>query len=127
MEMIHAFMNLDADLKIRDSLAFTPLHYAAEFGHLEIIQYFWMSGLSVDDKAMAFSSQSAITPLHLAAGNGNLDVIQFLVTQVGVNTRTSSGLTPLHYAAHKGQLDALKLLIASGADVNEANNLGVDF
>jgi len=54
----------------------TPLHYAAESGHLSVVEYL------VNQKAdINVSDEYDQTPLHLAADNNHFNVFEFLVNK----------------------------------------------
>ena len=51
----------------------TPLHFAAEKGHLECVKILMNCGLSPDCK-----KSGGYTPMHLAAENGHDEVVEYL-------------------------------------------------
>jgi ankyrin repeat protein len=77
---------------------YTPLHYAAENGDLEVVT--WM--LKTGSEVSPFDSNGR-TPLHSAADCGQLDIVKVLIS-AGSNVSSSGnqGETPLHLAALKG-------------------------
>jgi len=52
----------------------TPLHYAAEKGHISIVEYLVDQKVDINAKYI-----DDWTPLHLAAANGHLSVVEYLV------------------------------------------------
>ena len=84
----------------------TPLHFAAAYGHLSVVQYLQNEGANMEAK-----NESGSTPLHLAALNGYLSVVQYLKNQ-GANTeaRTNEGNTPLQLASLNGHLAVVQYL-----------------
>ena len=92
----------------------TPLHYASENGHLEIVQFLLSNGAEVD----AVDSDN-VTPLLHAASRGHVpvDVVEALLDRgANINHQNNDKITPLHYAALGNLLPVVKILINRGAD-----------
>ncbi|EUB59692.1 Ankyrin repeat domain-containing protein 39 [Echinococcus granulosus] len=86
----------------RDSFGFTPLHYAAKNGKLEICKVLLAHGANV----AATTRCGKATPLHRAAYSGNLSIVQLLCSHAKQNGDVSlvgmldaDGQTCLHAAA----------------------------
>ena len=87
----------------------TPLHYAAQKGHLPVVQH--ICNL-LEDKNPKDSND--VTPLHSAAGSGHLEVVKFLADHVE-DKHPKDGVywgqeTPLDYAKEDGHLEVVKFL-----------------
>jgi ankyrin repeat protein len=82
--------NHNVDLVSRDSHALTPIHYAAMFGNVSVLKWFWGLGLSIETKSFSFLVQSGISPLHLASQFGHEDVVAFLLA-IGVDRNVQTG------------------------------------
>lgn len=98
----------------------SPLHLAAENGHLEIVKFLIEKGADVLDR-----NNSGRVALHQAAIKGHIDVMEFLIAQgTPVDAPSLQKYTPLHYTAMWGNKETLEYLIAKGANVNnrESNN-----
>jgi len=54
----------------------TPLHYAANNGHLSIVEYLANQKADIKEK-----DRDDWTPLHYAANNGHLSIVEYLVNQ----------------------------------------------
>ena len=112
----------------RNSLGFTPLHYAAHHGHVNICQLICEkiigTGLHLRSSSpvkMVYGpeSNSGFTPLHFAACFGHVEVCKFLCLNLEEkNPRNKYGLTPLHIAAEKGHLDVCEFLCSNLQDKN---------
>ena len=93
----------------------TPLHYAAQFGNLDIAKTITNHITDRNPKDI-----HGYTPLHSAASNGHLEIVTFLkkfVSNVNIRAKPShKGKTPLHVAAQHGHFPVVKYLIAEGAD-----------
>ncbi|TYZ61591.1 hypothetical protein PybrP1_003467 [[Pythium] brassicae (nom. inval.)] len=87
----------------------TPLFAAAEYGHLEVVQYL----MDADPDWRQHSS-----PVHAVASNGHLDVLDHLVSAgVDVDLTNAFDVTPLCAAVLSGKLPIMGYLLANGADV----------
>jgi ankyrin repeat protein len=120
----------------------TPLHYAARFGHKEITELLIAAGTDVNAK-----DEGEFTPLHwagtkeivelliaagadvnvkdeyggtpLASAVETKEIVELLIAAgADVNAKDKDDMTPLHEAASWGHKDVVELLIANGADLN---------
>jgi ankyrin repeat protein len=111
------------DVRTHDGSARTPLHMAAETGHLAIARFLLDRGSKIDETAKGIS-YLGWTPLHFAAANGREGVVEMLIKE-GADVNAPKKYTPLHAAAEQGRANTAKVLIAHGADVNNGlNNKG---
>jgi ankyrin repeat protein len=112
-------MELRADVNRAMDDGCTPSHFAAEFGHLHIIQ-------CMEEESDANIDQSpwdGFSVLHAAAQHGRQDIICYMVKTLGldVNTSTLSGCTLTYCASLHGQYKTVRLLVRDlGADLNRA-------
>jgi ankyrin repeat protein len=98
----------------------TPLGYAAQFGHQDMVDFLLSSG------TYAKKDRSGL-PLHAAVDRGNLKMARTLLAAgADVNARAGyfpgDSLTPLYVAADKGNIEMAKLLLDSGADPNKPSD-----
>ncbi|MCP4602721.1 MAG: hypothetical protein GY847_19765 [Proteobacteria bacterium] len=108
-----------ADINSKDHHGWTPLHYAARSGNVNVAELLIANGSRVEVTA----GTEELTPLHLAASNNNEEAISLLVAN-GANihaTCKDNRDTPLHKAAQKGFADAVKILVDNEADVDLKN------
>jgi ankyrin len=101
----------------------SPLHSAAEFGDLEVVQI--LVELKADINA---PSQAGQTPLHVASyvdeANG-AKVVRFLLEHgADATARSKSGFTPLHRASEYGRHKIVRVLLEHGVDIEATNNQG---
>jgi cytohesin len=126
-----------------DLYDWTPLHFAAQAGQTDVVEYLITTGSDLDTETI-----SGETPLQLAARKDHKDVVGLLVENgadvsldiiarlgdmdrvrelieegADVNAEGRRGETPLHAAAAKGHKEIAELLIAKGAEV-DANRPG---
>jgi ankyrin repeat protein len=123
LDVIHALLQKAGDsvLEIDESSLSnrnTYMHWAAKFGHVDVVDKLKDAGLSTSAE-----NAKGETPMHWAAKHGNGAVIEAL-SLLGANpsSRSNDGSTPLHYAAAAGTMEAVKMLITRGALVSLADN-----
>lgn len=122
----------------------TPLHYAANGGHIDAVKALLANGADVEAERT-----SGFTPLHDAIVKKQRDVaklliahgakihgemsaayvdkqtVQLLIDLGGdVNQRDKGGDSPLDEAAFLGNTEVLKLLLDHGADINASGKYG---
>lgn len=93
----------------------TPLLWAAENGHQEIVQLLIEKGANIESKNSRYSQ----TPLLWAAENGHQEIVQLLVEKgADIESKdTSSGRTPLLWAARNGHQGIVQLLVEKGVNI----------
>jgi len=105
------------ECNIQTSDGRTPLSYACEAGHLEIVQSL-LSHPSIDPN---LQDSNGRTPLSYACQAGNLEIAQSLLSHpdTNCNLQESDGDTPLRYACRKGHLEVVwSLLSHPGIEYN---------
>ena len=104
----------------RGSLGYPALHWAAKYGHLEVVKYLVGQGAS-----LTATDNFGETALHIAAHFGHLEVVKYLVGQGASLTATDNfGETALHIAAHFGHLEVVKYLVGQGASLTATDSGG---
>jgi len=107
---------------------FTPLHFAAADGELDMANYLATHGASIDMR-----SSTGATALYLAAQRQDVAMVRLLLAQgANPNLADQAGLTPLHIAAAVGPPETVALLLQAGADATActapvADDWGVGF
>jgi ankyrin repeat protein len=93
---------------------FTPLGYAAFFGHIEAVRSLVARGADPNVKSM---NGIGAAPLHSALAEGRKEMARTLVEAgADVNAASAEGWTPLHYAAETGDIETARYLLAKGAN-----------
>uniref|UniRef100_A0AAQ6A0E7 Euchromatic histone-lysine N-methyltransferase 2 n=1 Tax=Amphiprion ocellaris TaxID=80972 RepID=A0AAQ6A0E7_AMPOC len=108
------------DVNAQDSGGWTPIIWAAEHKHVDVIKSLLNRGadVSINDKELNVC-------LHWAAYAGNVDIAE-LVLNAGCSLASVNvhGDTPLHIAAREGYLDCVTLFLSRGADIDVMNREG---
>ncbi|XP_028570813.2 histone-lysine N-methyltransferase EHMT1 isoform X1 [Podarcis muralis] len=143
---------IDPNFKMEHQNKRTPLHAAAESGHMDVCHMLIQAGANIDTcsqdqrtplmeaaennhletvkyliKAGALvdpRDAEGSTCLHLAAKKGHYDVVQYLLCneQVDVNCQDDGGWTPMIWATEYKHVELVKLLLAKGSDINIRDN-----
>ncbi|XP_064892097.1 histone-lysine N-methyltransferase EHMT1 isoform X14 [Columba livia] len=143
---------IDPNFKMEHQSKRTPLHAAAESGHVDICHMLIQAGANIDTcsedqrtplmeaaennhletvkyliKAGALvdpKDAEGSTCLHLAAKKGHYDVVQYLLSngKMDVNCQDDGGWTPMIWATEYKHIELVKLLLAKGSDVNIRDN-----
>jgi cytohesin len=101
----------------------TPLYWAALFGHKDVAELLLANGADASAKV------SGDTPLHSTAYKDQRKGVAELLLASGANVNAkddSNQETPLHIAAEQGAKEVAELLLAKGADVNAKNSYLVE-
>ncbi|GFR66528.1 ankyrin repeat and death domain-containing protein 1A, partial [Elysia marginata] len=109
------FDNLEPhDVNQIDKNERTPLHSAAEGGHVDAVNKLLECKADLHKK-----DKGGMTSVHLAAKHGNIDVLKALLLQgVEVDDRDVEGKSAVHHAAEAGHKDAVDLLLDYTANPN---------
>nr|KAF6461380.1 ankyrin repeat domain 6 [Molossus molossus] len=98
----------------------TPLHLAANKGHLSVVQILLKAGCDLD-----VQDDGDQTALHRAAVVGNTEVISALLQEgCALDRQDKDGNTALHEASWHGFSQSVKLLVKAGANVLAKNKAG---
>ncbi|XP_030054955.1 ankyrin repeat domain-containing protein 6 isoform X2 [Microcaecilia unicolor] len=98
----------------------TPLHLAANKGHLSVVQILLKAGCDLD-----VQDDGDQTALHRAAIVGNTEVLAALIHEgCALDRQDKDGNTSLHEAAWHGFSQSVKLLVKAGANVLVKNKAG---
>ena len=112
LEKVKALLKGNPDLVFIDDGrdGWTPLHYAAHWGHKDIAELLLASKAEVNARA-----NDSLTPLHIAAAQDYKDVAELLLAnKAEVNARDDDDITPLHFAADGGYKDVVELVRQHG-------------
>jgi FOG: Ankyrin repeat len=114
----------DIDPDQRDNEGRTPLSYAAEDGHTEVVKTLLREGRVDAERHDKFGQ----TALSLAASQGHTEVVKTLLREgrVDAERRDKIGLTALSLAAFRGHTEVVKTLLREGrVDAERRDNFGL--
>uniref|UniRef100_H0XGT1 Ankyrin repeat domain 6 n=1 Tax=Otolemur garnettii TaxID=30611 RepID=H0XGT1_OTOGA len=98
----------------------TPLHLAANKGHLSVVQILLKAGCDLD-----VQDDGNQTALHRATVVGNTEVIAALIQEgCALDRQDKDGNTALHEASWHGFSQSVKLLVKAGANSLAKNKAG---
>ena len=104
----------DTDVNELDINDLTPLHIAAEWGHIKIVYLLLSKGANIN----AQNKTTRNTPLHFAAIWNNIEIARMLLNNgANVNTLNIDDETPLDFAIIFNKEKTAKLLIEHGAKI----------
>ncbi|KAM9385858.1 CARD- and ANK-domain containing inflammasome adapter protein [Pholidichthys leucotaenia] len=97
----------DTNINSVDCSKETLLHFAAENGHLSIIELLICKGARLN-----LLDQTGRTALHRAASRGHTEIVKTLLKAgAPINAVDSHGKAPIHLAATNGHLNCVKVLV----------------
>ena len=104
-----------------DNRSRQPIHFAAQGGHLAVVQWLHAQGVS-----LTAPTNNGDQPIHFAAAGGHLAVVQWLHRQPGVSLTADAinGRQPIHDAAFGGHLAVVQWLHCQGVDASAATANG---
>lgn len=94
---------------------YTPLHAAAEFGHLRVVKTLVRNGATIDTWTMP----DGAAPIHLAAARGHKKVVRYLLKAGADIAFPGADGAALHYAVRNERKAMVKWLLNHGADPNQ--------
>ena len=127
VEIINDFDHIPVDLlprEVNDAAntdGMTALHFAAQKGDMEVVQYLIEHGADIKAQDSIFSR----SVIHFAAENGNLETVKYL-TEKGADLldKDGYGATALHYAAKSNRLNVIKYLVDQKVDYTATDGRG---
>ena len=91
----------------------TPLHYAWERGHLQIVEYLISKGANVEAK-----DKDGKYAIHFACMKGHLPIVKYLIsTDASVDLKEKWERTPLHLSVLFGHADIVKYFVYNCANI----------
>ncbi len=107
------------DVNEADEEGTTPLFWAAQKGHADVVVLLLAKGASPEIDGPRGM------PLHAAAEEGHREIAELLLAKgADVNAKGENDKTPLHLAAFNGRGEVVELLLAKGAAVDAKDRFG---
>ena len=109
------------DVNVKDGYGESPLHWAACYGWVELINLLIDKGADINIK-----NSHEFTPLHWAVTErygyipcpSGDEIINLLIDRgANINAEDNYGGTPLHWAVRVGRREMIELLISKGAKI----------
>ncbi|XP_008565440.1 PREDICTED: ankyrin repeat domain-containing protein 6 isoform X4 [Galeopterus variegatus] len=98
----------------------TPLHLAANKGHLSVVQILLKAGCDLD-----VQDDGDQTALHRATVVGNTEIIAVLIQEgCALDRQDKAGNTALHLACQNSHCQSTRILLLGGSRANLKNNAG---
>jgi len=117
---VRKLLNYGVNPNCETEYGMTPICFAAENGHKDIVYMLARSGAKVNHKSASHNA-----PLHLAASRGHAGVVKILLEHnAKVNILTKTNWTPAHWAVLYGYSDVLAILLQYHALLDLKNNFG---
>ena len=122
---VRVAQEIDADpgyLTAESGFGWTPLHFAAYGGNLEVAKLLLDRGAPIDRRA---NTKFRNTPLQVSLLTGEEEMAAFLVARgADVRIEQDEGFTALHEAAQIGSEKLIALFLDAGADPNSRGKDG---
>lgn len=116
---------LNVNCHASDGRRSTPLHLAAGYNRISIVQLLLQNGADVHAK-----DKGGLVPLHNACSYGHFEVTELLIKHgANVNAKDLWAFTPIHEAASKSRIEVCSLLLSEKADptlLNCHNKTAID-
>jgi len=113
-------------INVQDDKGFTPLHLAAQHGHVGVAErLLQLKGSS----QLALVDGAAHTSVHLTSESGHSEeemLLELAANEVNINGTNNDGNTPLHLASEEGHVEVVQVLLEhiSESSFNWKNNDG---
>ncbi|KAM3964878.1 ankyrin repeat domain-containing protein 39 [Aphomia sociella] len=106
--LIDKARNVKDTVNAADNSGYTPLHYAARTGNIDICKILLQNGANINTQ----TKSGVATPLHKAASAGKIDMVKFLIQSgATIEMQDVDGQTVLHKAVENNNIDLVNFLL----------------
>lgn len=113
----NAHLLTNEQLHFYDNHENSPMHFAAQKNHLEIIRILLQRGAQIDAR-----NRKRETPFHWACAFADIDLIEFMIKHgAGINAVEDEGGTPLSWACYEGRENVVAFLCDHDVNINLAD------
>ena len=111
--------NFDVDMT--NSMGWTVLHFSAQSGSHDLIDFFVKKGVNV-----LLETRAGNNSLHIAASNGHLSLWETLITKykLDVKMTDNDGWTALSFAAENGSYELIEFFVEKKIGIYQKTNDG---
>ena len=111
--------NFDVDMT--NSMGWTVLHFSAQSGSHDLIDFFVKKGVNV-----LLETRAGNNSLHIAASNGHLSLCETLITKykLDVKMTDNDGWTALSFAAENGSYELIEFFVEKKIGIYQKTNDG---
>ncbi|XP_077282925.1 uncharacterized protein LOC143908937 [Arctopsyche grandis] len=124
VEIVETLVNGGIDINICNCFKETPLHFAAEAGNCDVLNFF----LEREEANYKAEDSCGKTLLHCAATACKVEVLETLIEK-GLDYRraTDNGRLPIHFAASGNNINALKFCLVKGVDLESGRESPLNY
>jgi len=97
---------------------YTPLHFAAERGHLKCVTVLMRRKPNID-----ILDSKGETPLHKASFHGHTEIVEILLSNNAIIVQNNKGNSPVHFSCIGGYMEIVQKLAEKGAELSPLNEL----
>ncbi|KTD53003.1 ankyrin repeat domain-containing protein [Legionella quateirensis] len=116
VENLELLKSKQVDINLPTANGWYPIHFAAQSGAVEAIDWFVKNGVDLQLKC---KSEFDNTPLEIAVLNNQVDVLDYLLDKdVPISQPGTNNWYPIHLSIRQESYKAFVWLIDNGADIN---------
>lgn len=125
MKKLRKYLKKGADVNVKNDFGVTPLHYACEEGHIDVVDFLIAHGADVNS-----TDDNDVSVLAYAVMGGHFETVKLVLEHPNLGHEIinkqddNDGYTPLLYAIEDKEEKIINLLLNYKPDVNIQNDDG---